>query len=1038
VKWLEKFVHENIGLILSNDNRNEALKMQRKDFFNKNSVGSGEFFTLKDVAIQTIKHLVSLSRIDSEETLRKFVNSSFFLKAYLSEYQMNAFTELIKPVSAGILKPSDLGKLEQDEYLLEKQEQIIGSLKADVERELELERQKAFEQMQREKVHLDELKKDIESKMDEMKNLESTIDDISSTANPEDYVAHSMDEETTPEKSATWWKKLGLTGDPFPTKLGLNGIPEEKYEKVVVTTQIFKNYLAMIDEDSRGFYGKTILITGQFGSGKTTFVKFISFKLANYKIIPFQLVLEPVGDIDSLRRSFYSDLFNSIGKVMKQHGFADPRSEAISIDKSTIAELLVLLSQKSQIDGYAVVIDGLHKAESTLLTSLEFVKQLQNFHEFLNDYNINVAIFVVVSPYWTRTITQDPAFGGSFYRIDEIPTLTFEDAYSLLQKRFNAFANPNIPIFFEKSAIQFAYDNVYKKLGYDTTFRSFIDYVIPKFVRGEFKDVGISVSVDLEDAQNIDNELTNSLLKDCYLYYKEFTKGKSILKRACTNILRYIYRRRFIGEKDVHFIQNKGGVIVLHNAHFIQKTKLASGGLGWRITTKFLSVLQDLNDQGFPPEVVFQTLSIDLATILKTDVQNDPVLNQAQTLLARREAEWPEIVNSLKSFIERHKKVVENQSAEINIDTYEECKNALTDLVECGKIIFKFNGTSEEWLRNTWIDIPILHVIIPLLEQNNIVEVDNVEFHQRYLQSAKVLLEKIEQVLEVTNVVNVISSSNRNEELRVLLSASNSLRAGEFDKAIEEINANIEKMIRVLFHLAFSLHFSSEYVSHMPEGFQKRVSEIPNRGIAGLKRPLDRNLFYHLSRSEYAEIVNTKNNWGLIFEKVFYPKTKEEIINALQLTFGLDDRKQHRDRVEYFRERKDKIRQAIFNADWLMSSLTHILDLAINPPGFVNELQGDNFVVRVSFLGSSQATSSYVWKIPLTKFEEIKNRVILMPRKLDFSEDNAIMTLFDCSIAEIFIVIAEMIHKKEVIVKKLPDGDLHLEILPCSIGKKPE
>lgn len=131
-----------------------------------------------------------------------------------------------------------------------------------------------------------------------------------------------------------------LNGDPFPTKLGLNGIPEDKYEKVVVRTEIFKNYLAMIDEDPFGFFGKTILITGQFGSGKTTVVKFISYKLTNYKIIPFQLVLEPVGDIDSLRRSFYSDLFNAIGRVMKQHGFSDPRSDAVSTDKSTIAELL--------------------------------------------------------------------------------------------------------------------------------------------------------------------------------------------------------------------------------------------------------------------------------------------------------------------------------------------------------------------------------------------------------------------------------------------------------------------------------------------------------------------------------------------------------------------------------------------------------------------------------------------------------------------------------------------------------------------------
>lgn len=677
------------------------------------------------------------------------------------------------------------------------------------------------------------------------------------------------------------------------------------------------------------------------------------------------------------------------------------------------------------------MIDGLHKAESTLQTSLEFVKQLQNFHEFLNDYNINLAIFVVISPYWMRTLSQGPAFGGSFYRIDEIPTLTFDDAYSLLQRRFSAFANPNIPIFFEKSAIQFAYDNIYKTLGYDTTFRSFIDYIIPKFVKGEFKDVGISISVDLEDAQSIDSELVNSILKDCYCYYKEVTKGKDILKRACTNLLRYIYRRHFISEKESHLVENKGAVMVLHDSRFIRKIRLRSGTVGWQITDMLLSFLQELNDQGFPPDIVFQTLSIDTEVVHKKDIQSDPVLNQAQTLLARREAEWPEIAPSLKGFIDKHQKIVEMQDSENEFDIFEESRNALEDLIEVGKIILKFNGSAEDWLRKTWIDIPILHVIIPLLEQKNLNEADIIEFHQRYLQSAKVLLEKIEQVIEATNVVNLISSTNRNEELKTLLDACNSLRAGELEKPIEEVNSNLEKKIRVLFHLAFSLQFSSEYVSHMPEAFQNRVGEIPDRGIVGLKRPLDRNLFYHLSRSEYSDIVNSKNNWGLIFEKVFYPKTREEIVNAFQLTFGLDDRKQHRERLEYFRERKEKIRQAIFNADWLMSSLSSALTLAINPPGFFLEVQADNFVARVSFIGTNQVSSSYVWKIPMAKFEEIRSRILKMTRTLDFSEDNAIMTLFDCSIAELLIVMAELVHRKEVEVLQSQEGNLYMKIIPC-------
>jgi len=86
--------------------------------------------------------------------------------------------------------------------------------------------------------------------------VESLLDGFSASEDPEDFVG---DEDRKENKQfATWWQKIGLVGDPFPNKLGLDLIPTDKYEKIVVLTRIFKEYLNTIDQAPGSFYGKTI------------------------------------------------------------------------------------------------------------------------------------------------------------------------------------------------------------------------------------------------------------------------------------------------------------------------------------------------------------------------------------------------------------------------------------------------------------------------------------------------------------------------------------------------------------------------------------------------------------------------------------------------------------------------------------------------------------------------------------------------------------------------------------------------------------
>ena len=443
-----------------------------------------------------------------------------------------------------------------------------------------------------------------------------------------------------------------------------------------------------------------------------------------------------------------------------------------------------------------------------------------------------------------------------------------------------------------------------------------------------------------------------------------------------------------------------------------------------------MAVLEDLNEQGYPPAIVFQSLSVDPSVALVRDSSDDSVLNAAQDFLARWESEWPEMVTTFKSFLKRHDKIVRHSIDGKKVNLRKECKNALTALIQCAQIIFKSPESAVEWLDSTWLDFPIKPTIISVLQQETVSEREAVDLYQRYHHSAAIVLEKLAQLLEINRMTNILSSGNLREEMRVLFNAGNYLRNGDFDNAIEEINSNIEKKIRVAFHLAFSLHYGGNYMRALPTSAQERISNLNKKGPPSLRRTVDQNLFYHFSRSEYADVVNTKNNWRNMFEEVFSPKTRGEVVNALRITFALDDRKQHRDRKDYFRNMREAIRQSILNADWLFASLAKVLHLSINPHGFVDEMQDEYRKVRISFAGQDKCDSSYPWRIERSKEIEIASRLTKMSRTVNFSDDIAVSTLFNGTFAEVFITIAVLLKSKRIEVHDLPEGNMYLQIVP--------
>lgn len=1030
--WIHRFITENILFLLSKTDKTETIRMKKKEFFHSHSLKSSDSFTLKELAFETIRYLMGTNKIKSEADLRKFKENSLFLSEYTSENDVQALEGLLSPLQSDILTPDDLKKLSQGALLKEKSEEMLIEARKIVEQEIDSERKKAMEQVQLEREHLEEMRADLEKRKEEVIRMESLLDALPATIDTEDYVSSEEEKPKITSRSTIWWERLGLSGDPFPTKLGLDLIPEAKYDAIVVTTEIFSRYLRLIEGQPRSLFGKTILISGQFGAGKSTFLQYIAHRIAEKQIIPFKLFLEPVGEIDILRQSFYSELYNTISRAMKQRGLADPRPHGVFLDKIAIGEALSDLMIESKVEGFIIMIDGLHKAESTLETSLEFVKQLQNIHEYLNGIDLKVGIFITISPLWFRRVTQNPSYGGSYYQIDEVPNINFEDAFLLLRKRIKAYANPEVPIFIDKEAIGYAFQRLSSGPGgTGITFRDFIDYVLPRLEKGAFKEVGISVSVDVEDLRKIDKLLRASVIKDAYLQYLELAKDKKKTKRACLVVLRKIHKKYYLGEKDYEFQVNRGAFYTLRNSHLIQKTN-TGGDVGWALSSDFMAALEDLNDEGYPPVAVFQAFSTSISDLtIKKDTMIDPLLENAQDFLAKYESEWPELVTYVKDFINSHKTIIESYSSVDRSGLIcEDSSQALSKLIQCVQIILGNSQSPEEWVRSTWLDIPISPTIISVLKQESLADTDPDEYYQRYHQSIKAMFVTLTKLLQVNRIINFLASKNGKEELRVLFKAGSYLEDGNLEKAIEEINSSIEKRIRTVFHLAFSLNFGSNYVTSLPKSAQDRIQTVENRGIQPLKRSLDQNLFYHLSRSEYANIVSESRNWNLIMNKIFSPKSREEVVKALQLTFGLDDRKQHRDRPDYFRKTREEIRQAIVNADWILYNLAQGLRLSLKPNGFSQIKQEGFNDYRVSFLGQEQCASSHLWQISAGEENEIAKRLTAMPREVNFENDLAVSTQFGGSLPQIAIIAASLSRKGLLEIQDVAVSRMNMKIVP--------
>jgi hypothetical protein len=316
-------------------------------------------------------------------------------------------------------------------------------------------------------------------------------------------------------------------------------------------------------------------------------------------------------------------------------------------------------------------------------------------------------------------------------------------------------------------------------------------------------------------------------------------------------------------------------------------------------------------------------------------------------------------------------------------------------------------------VESTWLDLSAPEVVISILNSAPPSRSEAFEFLTRYSQAARLLIDVLDDILKSSRIVNLTSTKLGREDMRGLFSAAVAVEDGDLDRAVDELNTRLEGKIRAAFHLAFALQYGTGYSSQLPSSVIRRIAKQANKDT-DLRRKTDPNLFYHCSRGDYAEIVNTNQHWDRIFRAVFAGMKKEDVVSQIHRSFTLDTRHAHRDKPEYFREVRQQVARSVADGKGLLELLDTTFGLALRPPGLEGTKVGAVFYVQVSFVDATMCAQSTLWKLPETLVNEIYLRLQRHSSRIELANDAAVAAALGHSSPYVCLVAAGLIKRNMI------------------------
>lgn len=872
LEGIHRFVREHSLELTAEDNDTSVVKKLRKKFFIEKYNKKFGIPNLGELANETIRYLINVGQIRDIEEIQKIISKSPFLEKYVDDFSI--FEEDFNRYQGEPqLTVDDLKRMKQREYLKKVEDQIRDKV---VQEQVE-EIREGFE---KEIADLEEVKK---QKEEEYLSIPSMLDEST-------FEEPSLKVEVR-ELEEDWWRTLGLRDDPFPTYEGLSRIPKELFEKIVVKTKIFQDYLDRIERGSGEILNKGILIIGDFGSGKTTFFDYLPVYLIDKKIKPIRLTMLPFNDPFTYFASFEVDLFNELNEFYRDRfGYYFQGSA----NTESIQDIMGELCEK-EYWRFLIILDDLHKHKGVEETVITFLSNLQIFKDKLVRKNLDVGFLISGLPIWETYLRKEESLGGFINAIDYIPQVEPRIAYAVIKKRIEAYAvNPE-----KCNAINIDFINkIYRKALHEGSFRgyrTFIRSIIDEFKRGNFDILETQIEIERDTLKFIQRIIEeNGRLKKAF---DKFIFGSRIEReinreRGLECLIR-TYLSQGITEDDPFFESNKYHFQKLKNAGLIQKSKIDGSHFKWRIS-------QDLFNAN---EKILRKYNLSLEDYLVKLYIKTPRGRQIKTLRAGETdkinkflEEFDDLLGASVSDLVKSSFTIYDNISEIDQSKFPPLYNFISDCKRSLAYLSKAVFTYERIIKIPEKDEDVLklwatHWISPngvahFMNQvshyasetssekvNEIIAIIRVDFKEAYTELFDILKEQIElerRVFPMPFGDLTREEINNLNEIRKMF-ADKKTEDTYFNiikKLTEDIEQKLRKFLFISLHLLYGSYDQRKERIEDPE-IGKYISLKPEVIAHPTFDERSYNEFENLNRGQYKSLILDNPFRNRIFKHVF-------------------------------------------------------------------------------------------------------------------------------------------------------------------------
>ena len=918
---LNKYVKKYILKLTTPTTTKEVEKALRKDFSETNSLDSRSRFSAVEVAVEVATYLIKSTNLGREEFIKRTTEIQFLAET-LSVDKLEVLYDKHSSSSSLFLKVEDLSKLNQEEFLKKIEDEFKA--KASVRAEIEVKQQK---------MEVEELRVELERKTEELRKFESELNKL-----PSDMKTSEIEKqvENTPlvdltDTGQVWWKRLGLPSNPLETYDGLYGISRDRFDDIVVKTPLVRTYLSDIQADPEVYKGKTIMLIGDFGSGKTTIFQYLSAQAISRGVAPINILLNPAPSVASLTNLFLQELINELSEIYKSIKNFDPRSQGGTgnLYRDNL-DLFNNLSSEVQ-HGFLIFVDGLHKTEVYVDQVMEFLQQIQTISEFFIKNGVKIGFFIAGSPLWNIVLESKPSLSGSYYRTDIIPLLTEEYAIEAIKRRINFYQTETLqPITIEDSGLRKSFQVLSERLQKGITFRDFITHVRRRLELNNFEEVGLTVRIHIETVDAVKANLRRSRFYENYRSLISEISNSYKLRVALQKVATLLLLNKGVSENTDLFKGNQGAFYLLRKYDFIVQRKTSDGDMfKWHLSDELLAAtLQISQSLNLEPKRVLHAMFQEetLTKASETDLIYGTSIHTIDKLISTWKDSIPEVIILLEQ-CKQHIELVRNNLAEMMDVSALDLGPSIIYLIKAINMIMYPQNTSDvsdsDVFLNSWAAPDNIDEIREYCDRR--VKVKNtygaLHNHNKIVsQLLEILSDQVrgEAVTRLSDR-NILPSQSRTiHQLRIkFLNQS-------YEEVIDGVCSMLEYGIREIIYPCMRVLWGQSAISKLPKDIQGKIEKLPERGHPRTKRKADINFLYDVSRSEYSKIIFSREVYEGVLESVFSDADKKKFQNSVDLSFSLDNRVAHRDRKSYFRLHATEVSSILSALPWEMEKLREV------------------------------------------------------------------------------------------------------------------